>query len=237
MGCRLHGRARPGPASSQREPSCRSPRVCMLADGGRRDGPAGQRPGSTTHRRGGPAFRASSAASVVERYAEIVNRERAGDPLRSAREALASTTEWSGDGLARMLEAGLQAIDGAARLVSSASSRGTETLVLPTTEPGRDTEASLWIHNRTSSLVASVELHATLLVSPEESQHLGACGHLRPGGGGSRGAGGEPRGAGAGERAGGPARRAVPRSPGGFGAPDGAVSLLVEVQASGQGSS
>jgi hypothetical protein len=178
-----------------------------------------------------------SAASVVERYVEIVNRERAGDPLRSAREALASTTEWSGDGLARMLEAGLQALDGAARLVSSASSRGTETLVLPPTEQGRDTEASLWIHNSTSSLVASVELHATLLVSPEESSISGRAVTFLPG-------------------------EAVVVEPGtshevlvrvrvpegqpvglyhgllvGSGAPDGAISLLLEVQASGHGSS
>lgn len=178
-----------------------------------------------------------SAASVVERYVEIVNHERADDPLRSAREALASTTEWSGDGLARMLEAGLQALDGAARLVSSASSRGTETLVLPPTEPGRATEASLWIHNCTSSLVASVELHATLLVSPEEDSISGRAVTFVPG-------------------------KAVVVEPGtshevlvrvsvpegqpaglyhgllvGSGAPDGAISLLVEVQASGQGAS
>lgn len=178
-----------------------------------------------------------SAASVVERYVEIVNRERGGDPLRSAREALASTSEWSGDGLARMLEAGLQALDGAARLVSSASSRGTETLVLPPTEPGRDTRAPLWVHNRTSSLVASVELQATLLVSPDESSISGRAVTFVPG-------------------------EAVVVEPGashevlvrvnvpegqpaglyhgllvGSGAPDGAISLLVEVRASGQGSS
>ena len=78
-------------------------------------------------------------------------------------------TQASVGGAARMLEAGLQALDGAARLMSDAVAPSTETLVLPPTEPGLDSEASVWIHNRTSSLVASVELHATILISAEES--------------------------------------------------------------------
>lgn len=110
-----------------------------------------------------------SAASVVDRYVEIINRERVGDPRRPAREAPTGNTGASVGGAGRILEAGLHALDGAARLISEAVAPSPETLVLPQTEPGLDAEASVWIHNRTSSLVASVELRATILVSGEES--------------------------------------------------------------------
>jgi hypothetical protein len=110
-----------------------------------------------------------SAASVVDRYVEIISRESVGDPLRHAREALGGTSEGSVVGAARMLEVGLQALDASARLISDAVAAGTEPLVLPPTEPGLASEASVWIHNRTSSLVASVQLHPTVLVSTEES--------------------------------------------------------------------
>lgn len=121
-----------------------------------------------------------SAASVVDRYVEIINRERVGDPERHAREALSGATEGSVGGAARVLEAGLQALDGAARLVADAVAPGTETLVLPQTEPGSDSEASVWIHNCTSSLVASVELRATVLVSAEEFTIPGDAVTFRP---------------------------------------------------------
>jgi hypothetical protein len=121
-----------------------------------------------------------SAASVVDRYVEIVNRESLGDPLRHVREALGGTSEGSVGGAARMLEAGLQALDASARLISDAVAAGTEALVLPPTEPGRASEASVWIHNRTSSLVASVQLHATILVSAEESSIPGDAVRFQP---------------------------------------------------------
>ena len=121
-----------------------------------------------------------SAASVVDRYVEIVNRESLGDPLQQAREALSGTSDGSVAGVARMLEAGLQALDASARVISDAVAAGTEALVLPATEPGRASEASVWIHNRTSSLVASVQLHATILVSAEESSIPGDAVRFRP---------------------------------------------------------
>jgi hypothetical protein len=110
-----------------------------------------------------------SAASVVDRYVEIINRESLGDPLRHARGALGGISEGSVGAAARMLEAGLQALDASARLISDAVAAGSHPLVLPPTEPGLASEASVWIHNCTSSLVASVQLHATILVSTEES--------------------------------------------------------------------
>jgi hypothetical protein len=108
-----------------------------------------------------------SAAAVVDRYIEIVNRGMVGDPFRHVREAVDITATGPVDGAARMLEAWLQALDTAARLIPEAIAPGTEILVLPRTEPGHACEASMWIHNRTTSLVASVELHSTILVSPE----------------------------------------------------------------------
>ena len=121
-----------------------------------------------------------SAASVVDRYVEIIKRESLGDPLRHAREALGGTSEGSLGGAARMLEAGLQALDTSARLISDAVAAGIEPLVLPPTEPGLTSEASVWIHNRTSSLVSSVQLHATVLVSAEESSIPGDAVRCRP---------------------------------------------------------
>ena len=109
-----------------------------------------------------------SAASVVNRYVEIINRERVDDPLRRVSEALAGSTQGSGAAAAGLLEAGLGALDTAARMISDAVGDRSETLVLPPTGPGLDSEASVWIHNRTSSLVASVELHPTMLISDEE---------------------------------------------------------------------
>jgi hypothetical protein len=121
-----------------------------------------------------------SAATVVDRYVDIINRERMGDPLHHAGEAIARATEGSVGGPARMLEAGLQALDTSARLMSQAFAAGTETLVLPQTEPGRESEAPVWIHNRTSSLVASVQLHATMLLSAQESSIPGEAVSFRP---------------------------------------------------------
>ena len=136
-----------------------------------------------------------------------------------------------------MLEAWLHALGAAAPLIADVFSPRTETLVLPPTEPGLDSEASLWVHNRTSSLVASVELHATILVSPEEftvpaEAHAflpepvvlvepGTCREMR-------------------------VRVSVPpeQPPGqyhgllvGSGAPDGAIALLLVVEAPSGGSS
>jgi len=73
-----------------------------------------------------------------------------------------------GGGAAAMLRAGLQILDAAARLRSDAVASGTETLALPRARPGAEAEASVWVHNRTSSVVATVELRATVLISAEE---------------------------------------------------------------------
>ena len=109
-----------------------------------------------------------SASSVVDRYVEIINRQSLDGPRRRAPEALVGFTQGSGAGAARILEAGLRALDGAAGVLSDAVADRSETLVLPPTEPGLDSEASVWIHNRTTSLVASVALHPTMLICDEE---------------------------------------------------------------------
>ena len=106
-----------------------------------------------------------SAAAVVDRYVEIIDREKVRHPLADVPGRLAGGTDGTGDGAAAMLRAGLHALDAAARLVSDAVAPGTETLVLPPARPGADAEASVWVHNRTSAVVASVELRATVLIS------------------------------------------------------------------------
>ena len=109
-----------------------------------------------------------SAAAVVDRYAEIISRDMVRHPLADVPEALAGGTPGTGGGAAAMLRAGLRSLDAAARLVSDAVGSGTETLVLSRALPGAGVEASVWVHNRTSSVVASVELGATVLISAEE---------------------------------------------------------------------
>ena len=110
-----------------------------------------------------------SAAAVVDRYVEIVNREKVRHPLADVPGRLAGGTEGAGGGAAAMLRAGLHALDAAAGLVSDAVAPETETLVLPQARPGADAEASVWVHNRTSSVVAAVELRATVLISDTEN--------------------------------------------------------------------
>ena len=109
-----------------------------------------------------------SAAAVVDRYVEIVNRETVRHPLADLPQTLAGGVRGTGAGAAAMLRTGLQLLDAAARLPSDTVASGTETLVLPRARPGADAEASVWVHNRTASVVASVELRATVLISAEE---------------------------------------------------------------------
>ena len=121
-----------------------------------------------------------SAAAVVDRYVEILSRETVRDPLADVPQTLAGGTEGAGGGAAAMLRAGVQLLDAAARLPSGAVASGTETLVLPRARPGADAEASVWVHNRTSSVVATVEIRATVLISAEEHTIPGEAVAFRP---------------------------------------------------------
>lgn len=134
-----------------------------------------------------------------------------------------------------MIRAGLQLLDAAARLPSDAAPPGTEILAMPPARAGADVEASVWVHNRTSSIVATVELRATVLISAEEDVIHGDAVTFRPEGavvlepGTSREVS---------------VRMSVPEGqpPGlyrglltGSGAPDGAVTLHLAVEDDGGG--
>ena len=81
--------------SSRRAPCCPARRSVWPLDGDQGDGsPDGAR--GARHIIGEvQRFGLLSAASVVDRYVEIINRESLGDPLRHAREALGGTTQGS----------------------------------------------------------------------------------------------------------------------------------------------
>jgi len=96
-----------------------------------------------------------SAALVVDRYTEIVDRTIAGDPLL----------------LGVDLPDGQQAVLGLVDAVTAVLRTGTPpgppggTLVLPPASAGTGSEFALWLHNTTSATVPVVELHGTDLVS------------------------------------------------------------------------
>jgi hypothetical protein len=104
-----------------------------------------------------------SAAAVVARYAEAVDRTISGE---------GSTAPGAPDGLAdgatRLTQAALRLLDAGAALVRRTEEALVpavpEQLEPPPTPAGGATEVSVWVHNQTSS-AAEVVLHATSLVS------------------------------------------------------------------------
>lgn len=104
-----------------------------------------------------------SAATVVDRYVEIVDRTITRDPL-------APPSDDRGSG--RLVDRAVQMADAFVRLLDTSAAqldaRGptTETLVLPETPAGLSAEASLWVHNTTPSPSPTVVLHVSGLVSP-----------------------------------------------------------------------
>jgi hypothetical protein len=112
-----------------------------------------------------------SAASVVKRYTEIVDRAIAGAGL------LAPDTGARGpagdallDGAIRLAEAGLTSFDTMTALLLEGlrpdpGGRAPQTVVLPAAAGGTTSLAALWLHNATDTPVRSVELHATALTS------------------------------------------------------------------------
>jgi hypothetical protein len=99
-----------------------------------------------------------SAASVVDRYAEIVDRAVARDlvPMQTG-----------GDLAGRLGQAWLRLLDEATARLREDVPGGPpmEALILPAARPGSSSEVSMWIHNTTSSPVLAVELHGTALLS------------------------------------------------------------------------
>jgi hypothetical protein len=101
-----------------------------------------------------------SAASVVDRYAEIVDRAIARDLAPPPGQPRA-------DVAGRLTQAWLRLLDVATAQLGDGGVRPPppETLVLPPAAPGLGTGASLWLHNTTSSPAPAIEFHATALLS------------------------------------------------------------------------
>lgn len=110
-----------------------------------------------------------SAATVVSRYAAIVDRAvgtgvspttppRRGDP----------GPDWLVEAGPRVAEAALRLVDEAAALTVQAMTTGSpvapEHLELPATTPGGSSEVSVWLHNPTPSTVVA-QVYVTCLVS------------------------------------------------------------------------
>jgi hypothetical protein len=112
-----------------------------------------------------------SAAAVVDRYTEIINRATRDASFRL--EPLPTDergTGWMVDSAARLAEAYLSLVDTTARLIGTrakpdAAVPEMEKLVLPQTGPGFSSEISLWVHNPTPSSATAIDLHVTTLIS------------------------------------------------------------------------
>jgi hypothetical protein len=112
-----------------------------------------------------------SAAAVVDRYTEIIDRATRDESFPLApTSADERGADWIADNVAQMVEAFLNLIDTTATLIPNRAMPGTvkpemERLSLPPVRAGFSSEASLWIHNTTSSPAATIDLHLTSLIS------------------------------------------------------------------------
>ena len=110
------------------------------------------------------SFGLHSAAAVVDRYAEIVDRVLSRDALTPP--PVGPDDGADGrlvDGAVRVAEAWARLLDTTTTLVLDGAPRDAtiESVVLPPAAPGRTTEASLWLHNTTSSSVPGLALRGT----------------------------------------------------------------------------
>ena len=107
-----------------------------------------------------------SAAAVVDRYTQIIDRATrdASFPATSA-PAEEFGTGWMADSAARVAEAWVGLIESTSSLImTSTGTAQLERVVLPATSTGSRSEISLWVHNPTAS-PAAVDFHATSLTS------------------------------------------------------------------------
>jgi len=113
-----------------------------------------------------------SAAAVVDRYVEIVNRAIAADAVIS-RPPLAERDATRADLAARVAAACLELLDAVTSVLVQAGPAWTapdqEGLTLPRTSAGSGSEVSVWVHNPTAAPVTSVELRATSLAGSRSS--------------------------------------------------------------------
>jgi hypothetical protein len=112
-----------------------------------------------------------SAAAVVDRYTEIIDRATRDASFRLAQlPADERGTGWMVDSAARIAEACLSLVETTAALIGNRAMPDTamakmESLVLPPTRSGFSSETSLWVHNPTTSPTAAVDLHVTSMIS------------------------------------------------------------------------
>jgi hypothetical protein len=112
-----------------------------------------------------------SAAAVVDRYAELIDRATRDDSFRSRPPPAAERgTGWMVDSAARIADTYLSLVDTTAELIPNRAMADTavpnmERISLPPTRSGFDSETSLWVHNSTSSSAAAIDLHMTNLIS------------------------------------------------------------------------
>jgi hypothetical protein len=112
-----------------------------------------------------------SAAMVVDRYIQIVDRAISGSPLASPRLSRDERdADWLVDRAARMTETSLRLLDTTAALIMNRAGQDDgaaplmERLVLPPTRSGSSSDVSLWVHNPTPASTAAIDFHVTSLV-------------------------------------------------------------------------
>jgi hypothetical protein len=107
-----------------------------------------------------------SAATVVDRYAVLVDRVLAAAPPTPHPDERAPTDPVL-QAAAPVLVVALRLLESVAALVGAGTPPGvaTETLVLPPTAPGGSARTRLWVHNATRSEAPAVDLRVTELVS------------------------------------------------------------------------
>jgi hypothetical protein len=112
-----------------------------------------------------------SAAAVVDRYTEIIDRATRADSFPLAPlPADHRRSDWMVDSAARIAEACLSLVDTTTELIANRAMPNTaippmERVVLPPARSGFSSETSLWIHNPTSSPADAIGLHVTTLIS------------------------------------------------------------------------
>lgn len=109
-----------------------------------------------------------SAATVVDRYTQMVERAVAHDPWMSApSDATEPDPLGVAEATARLGQAYLAFVDSVAEILGSGRRDGhmpVERVVLPAAPPGGTSRGSLWVHNPTQA-AADIEMEVTPLMS------------------------------------------------------------------------
>ncbi len=126
-----------------------------------------------------------SAAAVVDRYTELIDRATRDESLLAPVSADERGSGWMVDSAARIAEAYLSLVETIAvlipnRAIPDTAVRTMERLILPPTRSGFGSETSVWVHNSTSSSAAAIDLHVTNLISSNGARLPAASVSLSP---------------------------------------------------------